>query len=89
MKWKLNTQEQTVSLTNLEIVRGEDDTPIAYIGDRNHSELIRSAPQMEEALIEAWKIIDTLDMASSDDGASWDKAQKWLNDNSKYKRVFL
>jgi len=47
MKWKLNNQKQTVSLTNLDVIRGDDDTPIAYVGDRQHSELLRSAPELE------------------------------------------
>lgn len=50
MKWKSNKQDQTVSLTNLTVIRGEDNTPICYVGDRQHEELIKSAPELLDCL---------------------------------------
>jgi hypothetical protein len=48
--WIKTRQEQTVELTNLDVVRGPNGIPICYVGETNSSGLIAAAPDLLEAL---------------------------------------
>lgn len=49
-QWRTTRQKSPVMLVNLSVIRSEDDTPIAYVGDTRHDRLIAAALEMREAL---------------------------------------